>query len=246
MYKVFIIVLLLSLQAAAGTILLTPENTLTIRGVVSPDAVADWSTQLVRMHLARKSVAEKIYLVMDTPGGSVTDGLDFITLVRTIPNVETVTIFAASMGSGIVEGVPGKRHIASSGLLMFHRATISLQGQINDGELESRLAMVKKIVNVLEAGNYKRMKMSSAAYKAAIKDELWLLGDEAVKQNAADSVDDITCSRELLNSTISSTVSFFGFTIKIKSAACPLMRQSSVAPADKDAYAFYQKHYLQK
>lgn len=246
MIKLFFAVMVLSITCAAGTITLTRENTLNIRGPVTEDSVAGWSEELVRLHLARKGSKAVIYLVLDTPGGEIDAGLSFINLARTIPHVETITIFAASMGSGIVEGLPGIRHITPDGMLMFHRATVGLQGQINSGEFESRLAMVKKTVAVLEDTNAKRMKMARPTYQSAVKDELWILGTEAVYAKAADDVVTIKCEDRMLASTQLSTASFFGFSIKVEYSSCPLLRNGKVAKQDEQHYQSYLKYYEPK
>jgi ATP-dependent protease ClpP protease subunit len=243
MFKAFLVLFMFSVCAEAKNIVLSKSNTLSIRGPVTQDSVAAWSAQLAKMHLARTTAHTTIYMVMDTPGGDVDAGLSFINFARTVPNIETVTMFAASMGSGIVESLPGRRHITPDGLLMFHRAHVGLEGQIGSGEFESRLEMIKKTVSVLENANASRMRMTKADYQAAVKDEFWLLGDDAIKANAADSIDTISCDNELLQAAVVETVSFMGLNLKVEFASCPLLRTPRVSKADELTYKAYVKYY---
>lgn len=239
MLKSFLFSLLVATCANAKTITLTASNTVAIRGPVSGRSVGEWSEKVVTLHLKRAGASTPIYLVLDTPGGDIDAGLSFINFVRTIPNVETISIFAASMGSGIVEGLPGTRYVTSNGILMFHRATVGLEGQINSGEFESRLSMVKRVVDTFENQNAQRMCMSKDAYSAAVKDELWLIGKEAVHRRAADAIVDIKCADELLSSSTTSTISFFIFSFKVQFSSCPLLRSGRAAQADEKNYNLY-------
>lgn len=193
------LILTMHLSEARDTIILTPENSIYYDFEVNVNTI-NWAINKI-IELEKKH-PEKIYLIMNSPGGSVQEGTRFIHFLEQFSNIDTVTYFAASMGSAIVEGNPGKRLIVADGTLMFHRAATSMQGQINDGELESRIAWLKNLIDVLESINYNRMGMSKADYKAAIKDELFLVGQGSVDKNAADAVINVRCSEELMNNLV--------------------------------------------
>lgn len=208
----------------AKELLLTPENTVNIRGEVTEQSVNEWQNKLFKLSQKRGDSNYPIYLVLDTPGGDVIAGLHFIEFASTVPNVETVTLHAASMGSGIVEHLPGARHITSNGVLMFHRARVTLSGQVADGELESRLKYIRDMVGVLEAKNASRMSMPLDAYKAAVKDEMWLLGQTAVDKKAADDIVSVKCSLQLMTAIeiIFKQVMFIQLPVEV--SARPIMR----------------------
>jgi ATP-dependent protease ClpP protease subunit len=173
---------------------------------------------------------------MDSPGGEVDSGIQFIEFAKTIPNLRTITIFAASMASGIVEGLPGIRLITGNGFLMFHRATGEFSGQFEMGEVEHRLALAKEVILELEKQNAARLKISIEDYKNKIKDEYWLLSKKAVLEKAADKVIDIVCSKELIDSrTVLKIDSIFG-TAKYEFSNCPLFR--TPLPTKKKIVAF--------
>jgi ATP-dependent protease ClpP protease subunit len=163
--------------------------------------------------------------VLDSPGGSIYAGLNFIQFAKTISNLHTISIFSASMAAGIVEGLPGRRLITDDGMLMFHRAQASLSGQVETGELEARLAAVQRIIRRLEEANARRMGISLSDYKSRVLNELWPDSDSAVSERAADKIIDIVCSTELINKkTKTIHWTFFGSTT-VSFSHCPLFRE---------------------
>jgi ATP-dependent protease ClpP protease subunit len=221
---------------------LTPKNTITLRGEIGPSSVDAVAKKLMKLDSERGDADYPLFLVLDTPGGSIEDGELLIEIAKTIRNLHTITIFAASMGSAIVEALPGHRMILDSGMLMFHRAKAGTQGQANDGELEVRVQMIRDTVQRLEERNAKRMSMEISEYKKAIKDELWLPSEKAVQQHAADFRVEVKCSKELAESKSVQTISMFIFSIDVSFSDCPLLRSGSVVqPESEDMYNKYKE-----
>lgn len=217
--------LLPSLCLAAPKINLTTANTVAFRGVVDGASTQRATVQLMDRIAARGQHKYPIYLVLDSPGGSIMAGEDFIAFARTLPNVETISIFAASMASAIVEALPGKRTVVPNGVLMFHRAKGTLEGQFETGELESQLEFYKKFVRAMEQRSADRMSMSLADYKAKIANEWWLYGSDSVVAKAADDVAEITCSKALTDAREVVTEVIFIFKVQSTFSGCPLLRQ---------------------
>jgi ATP-dependent protease ClpP protease subunit len=220
MYKQILLALLCATTANAKTISLTESNTITLRGEVTADTI-----QALQFRIAEMGKVNSIYLVLDSPGGDVIAGEDFIEFAKSYKNIETVSIFAASMASAIVEALPGSRYITDSGILMFHRMKVGgLGGQLAFGELETELGMLQSVSLRMSARSAKRMDMSLDEYQAAVKDEYWLLGSQAIAKHAADEIVTITCSKALIDSSeLSSTETLFG-AVTIKYSKCPLFR----------------------
>jgi hypothetical protein len=123
--------------------------------------------------------------------------------------IVTVTSFAASMGYQIVQAF-GTRYILQSGTLMSHRASIGgLSGQV-PGEANSRLTYITELVESMEQKTSKRVGMSLAAYKEAIRDELWVSGFNAVNKNHADQVVKAKCDNSLSGTVDISVDTMFG------------------------------------
>jgi ATP-dependent protease ClpP protease subunit len=165
-----------------------------------------------------------LYLVIDSPGGSVLDGVDYIRIMPTVGcNIHTVSIEAISMGFQIAQqGVV--RYMASKGTQMSHRAATSgISGQL-DGELESQIAWIKSIILDLDKYVSKRIGIPLSEYKQKIVNEWWLYDTEAIDQNTADEMADIVCSPELIKETyIEEFVSIMGIK-EVVWSACPLLR----------------------
>lgn len=232
-------------DSSAKVITLNTINHVLLRSEVDDASMSRVARELTELVRKRGADTYPIYLVLDSPGGSIDAGLNFIEYAKTLPNIETITLFSASMAAGIVEALPGKRNITETGILMFHRARGGVEGQFESGELESRLDLYKRIVRGMEIKNANRMSMSLDAYKTAVKDELWILGTEAVSKKAADEQVSIVCAPELLKGSTIEKFSIMGlFTVNVKFSNCPLLRGGEVSEGDdkaKKAYVNYRK-----
>lgn len=223
-------------------IILNDYNFVAIRTEINFETVSRAQIEMAELVSRRGNKSYVIYLVLDSPGGSITSGLDLIESFQTIPRLETITLFAASMASAIVEALPGQRHILSNGTLMFHRARGSFQGQFEDGEVESQLAYSKSMVRKMEVTNSTRMQMSLADYKAAVVNELWLFGADNVTKKAADDVVTIACTDSIIVKKEIQTIQFLGLTMDISLSACPLIKTGTpVDNAQKNLFRDYNK-----
>lgn len=204
-------------------IFLTTANTVVIDTAITNSSVAQAKKDLFELVVLRGMKSYPLFLVLNSPGGSIMAGENFIRYAKTVWNLHTVSINAASMAHAIVQALPGKRYAVGGAVLMAHRAKVGISGQINDGELESRLRMIKAMVTDMETRNSKRIGISLLTYKSKVKDEWWTYGEENVKQNVVDSMANLKCSIELIKKEKTTIIrSIFG-SVKIKKSACPLM-----------------------
>lgn len=210
---------------------LTPRNSLVLRGEITDDNIANVQYKLYRLSIARKTNTP-IYLVLDSPGGSLDAGNVFIAYAKTVPNLHTITLFAASMAAAIVEAVPGQRYMTESGILMFHRASGGIGGQVEMGEMESRLLFLKATVLLMERSNAARIGIDLADYKARVKDEWWMVGADAVLSNASDSLVEIECSKDLIDQVLTITSRGLFSTTELSYSNCPLFRYPLTTPKE--------------
>lgn len=168
---VTMLIALLPLLSNAAQLNLTPENTVTYRGEINSASATAVMLELQRLSDERGKKDYPIYLVLDSGGGSIYAGDFFIQYMRTLKNIHTISIFSASMAAGIVEAVEGRRYITRNGVLMFHRAKGSFDGQFEEGEVESQLRLWKAIVLNMESINAARCGLPLADYKDKVKNE---------------------------------------------------------------------------
>jgi len=221
----FLLILVMCLSVSvshAKKIVLTEANSISINQPITSEFVAVKSVEVLKK-AAALAKGEELYLVLYTPGGSVIAGNSFIDLIASLPvKVNTITLFAASMGYHIAQSL-GTRYITPSGILMSHRGAISgIGGQIN-GELNSRVAFFTEMTNIMDAIVAKRLNQSLAAYQASIVNELWLNSPKALESHNADELAEVSCSKELASKTeVQSMQTLFG-SMEVEFSKCPLI-----------------------
>jgi len=201
-------------------IVLTSSNMVSINYQIDEEATSKAGFEIFTKCLANPG--KDIFLVLYTPGGSVTAGMNFIDFVKSLDcKVNTITIFAASMGYQIVENFH-KRYMIPSGILMSHRASLSgLSGQI-PGELESRMNFYKDFLGQLDESAAERVGITVAEYQKKVYDELWMPSRTAVRTNHADEIANVSCDKSLAGSdVVEIKVLFWSF--KVELAKCPLI-----------------------
>ena len=217
---ILVLTMLISSLAWANdyqTITLKENNTVVFRGRVTSSSADMYGAQLLNMS-SNLEYNETIYLVIDSPGGSIWAGMNFISVMNSLPqNVVCIASFAASMAHGFLQACPGKRYITATGISMIHRASGNFQGQFNDGEVESRLEFWKSIVEIMEKNNAERMGLTLETYQSLAKDEFWCVGKSCVKYSFVDDITNIKCSPGLLNKT-------YRYSNGALLSGCPLIR----------------------
>lgn len=209
-------------------ITLTTDNLVIMRSDFNPSSV---SKVIEETHALDSKLPSgyPIYLFLYTPGGSITAGLEMFEALKGLNRpVHTITLFAASMGFQTVQQL-GKRYILKYGTLMSHKARGGFQGEFGDGEsqLDSRYGQWLRLIGILDADTVARTnkKQTLQSYRAAYAPELWLNGEEAVKQGYADEVVTLKCDSELNKKETSQIFNLGFFSVEAFFAGCPLRTQ---------------------
>lgn len=207
--------LFLATTGYSRTITLTPDSTLVLRGEVTGQNMAKLTHQVMA------GAQDKIYLYIDSPGGSIFAGLKLVEALKaTDKTVVCVANTAISMAFVIFQACD-ERLIVEDAILMQHVASYGLEGQEpNNFSFAGFLHRMTQGMNHMQA---QRMGMTDAAFYSKIRDDWWMWGDEGVKNRAADSMVDVKCSKELINSYTIESVQVFIFTLKLKFSNCPLI-----------------------
>lgn len=200
---------------------LSKKNTITFRGVVTDENVAKLERDLLKLS-QNLSPSDPIYLVMNTPGGSIDAGNEFITFVRGLPQkVHTITLFSASMGFHIVQNLDD-RMVAPNGVLMSHRARASgLSGEM-PGSMVTRLNFYLRQLKAMDQKVAERVSMKLEDYQELIRDEYWVSGQESVDAKMADRMVLPRCGKDMSGINYMEIMTFFG-PIRVSFSECPLI-----------------------
>lgn len=109
------------------------------------------------LYLEAQDPDKDIQFYINSPGGSVTDGMAIYDTMQYIKcDVSTICVgMAASMGAFLLSaGTKGKRIALPNAEIMIHQPSAGTQGQITDMALHlKRLEIIKKRMNTLLAAN---------------------------------------------------------------------------------------------
>ena len=141
------------------------------------------------LHLANEDPDKDIQLYINSPGGSVYDGLAIYDTIQYIkPDVSTVGIgLQASMGAFLLSsGTKGKRFLLPSSRVMIHQPSSGTQGKVSDQEISLRESIrIKKLLNEIMAKNTGQ-KLSKI--EKDVDRDYWMDAKEAVDYGLADKV----------------------------------------------------------
>ena len=207
------------------TIVLTKDNHLVIRGPIGAQLISKKQQELLDLIAKNDGLIKKnpIYIILDTPGGSVAAGNAFIDTANLYKGyIHTVTLFAASMGYHIAQSL-GTRYILPSGVLMSHRATLNGVGGQLPGELNTMINFISDMLLDMDKAAAKRVGMSVDSYRKLIYDEYWVTGKNAVTNNHADKLALVKCDSSLSGTENQSIDTIFG-PVEAVFSKCPIIR----------------------
>lgn len=141
------------------------------------------------LHLANEDPNKDIQLYINSPGGSVYDGLAIYDTIQYIkPDVQTIGIgLQASMGAFLLSsGTKGKRFVLPNSRVMIHQPSSGTQGKVTDQEITLReaIALKEKLAEMMAKNTGQKV----AKVKADMERDFWMSAEEAVKYGVADEV----------------------------------------------------------
>jgi ATP-dependent Clp protease protease subunit len=141
------------------------------------------------LHLAHEDSKKDIKLYINSPGGSVYDGLAIYDTIQYIaPDVQTIGIgLQASMGAFLLSsGTKGKRYALPNSRLMIHQPSSGTQGKISDQEITLKEGLfLKGRLNEIMAKNtgQKLAKIEKDADR-----DFWMSAEEAADYGLIDEI----------------------------------------------------------
>ena len=143
------------------------------------------------LYLEAQDPDKDIQFYINSPGGSVTDGMAIYDTMQYIKcDVSTICVgMAASMGAFLLSsGTKGKRLALPNAEIMIHQPSAGTQGQITDMAIHlKRLETIKKRMNAILADNTGR---SVEEITAACERDNFMTAEEAVAYGLIDKVID--------------------------------------------------------
>lgn len=124
---------------------LLKDNIIFLNGEVRHESAGLIIAQL--LFLSSEDPKKEIKLYINSPGGSIVDGLAIIDTMHHIKNdVSTIAVgMAASMGAMILsEGAKGKRFALQNSEVMIHQPLGGFEGQVSDIEIRTKLLIDAK------------------------------------------------------------------------------------------------------
>lgn len=178
------------------TISLTKTNFVSLRDVVNPNSI-----DAVFEGIYKSNPKNDFYITLDSPGGDVFSGMRLVRFLQTTDrNITCVATTAISMAFIILQSCK-KRVVLDTAVLMAHGISANLGSQNLNGlkNHEKVLQGLEDMVNNLIAS---RLKLTVAEYLSKLNPEYWLIGGTSILQgNAADSVSNIKCEKEVEEAT---------------------------------------------
>lgn len=141
------------------------------------------------LYLANEDPKRDIKLYINSPGGSVYDGLAIIDTMDYIqPDVQTIGIgLQASMGAMLLScGAKGKRFVLPNARVMIHQPSSGTEGKITDQEiaLKEGIYLKKRLAEIFA----KRTGKSLAQVEKDMDRDNWMSAEEAKKYGIVDEV----------------------------------------------------------
>ncbi len=141
------------------------------------------------LHLAYVDPKKDIKLYINSPGGSVYDGMAIYDTMQYIkPDVMTIGIgLQASMGAFLLSsGAKGKRFVLSHSKVMIHQPSIGTQGKVTDTEIDLKegIAVKEMLAELLAKNTGQKL----AKIKNDMERDYWMSPDEAVAYGLVDKI----------------------------------------------------------
>lgn len=141
------------------------------------------------LHLQNEDPKADIMLYINSPGGSVYDGMAIYDTIQHIKNdVSTVGIgLQASMGAFLLSsGTKGKRFILPHARVMIHQPSAGTRGKVTDMEIDLKQSLeLRKELNEILAKNTGQ-KLSKI--EKDVDRDYWMTAEDAVKYGIADKI----------------------------------------------------------
>ncbi len=206
-----------AIEQSNDLVKLTEDNFVVLRGTIDGQS----SSKLISELLDKKS--KELYVYLITGGGSVTSGMQIIQTLKALEKsgtkINCITNVGLSMGFVITQYCQN-RLVMDSSILMQHQASFGVKGPMNN--VNSYVEFIRSMINEVDIYQSNRMNLTLHDFKEKTRDDWWLIGSEAVRNNAADKIVYVLC--DFKNQFVKEEVETLFGTIKLTYSKCPVAR----------------------
>lgn len=172
------------------TLKLDDDQVIYIEGEIDESA-GKLAEKIKRLGLGKKP----IYLLIDSPGGSVLDGAKIVSAMEaSSAQVNTVCIGLCASMAAIIHGYGDERYMVDRSILMHHPAAAGLRGSLE--EMQSRLGLLIRYVDKQSATIANRAGLTLEQFKALVVSEMWIDGEDAVNKKFAEGLVSVVLPEE--------------------------------------------------
>ena len=141
------------------------------------------------LYLEGQDPEKDIYFYINSPGGSVTDGMAIYDTMQYVKcDVSTICVgMAASMGAFLLSsGAKGKRIALPNAEIMIHQPSAGTQGKVTDMEIDvEHFLKIKQRINKILADNTGK---TPEQIKSDSERDNWMTAEEAKEYGLIDKV----------------------------------------------------------
>ena len=168
------------------------DNVLSLRGEINQKL----ATEFVYSVNSRDNKTD-LYVYLDTNGGSVDAGLQIMDEIEKY-ELSCIAHKAMSMGFVILQTCK-TRIVTPYSTIMQHQISYGIGSE--KAKVESYVDYIKQIGRQLSKMQAKRIGISSKEFLRRTYNDWWLYGQQAIKENCADTLSKVTCTPTLTNQT---------------------------------------------
>ena len=217
------------------TVILSKNNLLLLNGEINGESTAaviaaakdlcnvDSGKLSTKIGLGKKL---RLKMFMNTPGGSIQSGLEMKEALLGLGcPVDTVTLFAASMGFQLVQGL-ADRLVLQNGVMMSHHAAGEMQGSfggVHPSQMDSRYQLWLDRMRELDEQTVARTngKQTYESYTKEYDHEMWLTGSRSVAEGYSDRIVLVKCD-STLSGFSTKHLNIMGFDVVYDLDNCPI------------------------
>ena len=154
-------------------------------------AINQWHAQTVvdTLWLMNRESDDPITMVLDTPGGSIEDGMLIYDTMKLIEApVHTIARLAKSMGAILLAaGEPGHRYVYPHGRVMIHQATMTVSGKQDEVEatMQENMRQANEITAALQECGVDK---TGLEIKEDIRIDKWMDAQQSIDYGLADRI----------------------------------------------------------